>query len=286
MFPSKKALEKEDFESLTEAAYLMILALRILVHENDKYSIAFVQKTARSTSFRLWRADGNDLYMVLHALTTGMYALGGNEPETVNCLPIMRWLREIKITDAHDKTETSRLFVRMDRLLGIREASLRAVRRLIQDWPELSDYEKRLATTRLLQMIRTRLPKSELLPRLQVIARNRDWEIEDVCDQETGDNCEADAPKRGYVHPTSRAKPENKNGGLLASLAGAAAGFAGGYALTRRKVKETASAGATGAASIASVAAPLGAEALGPGFAGKNGHKGIYQPMVIRRNPK
>lgn len=282
MFPSRKALEKEDFSSLTEAAFIMILALRILIAEEDPFAERFVRRIVQSSHFRQWRGDGNDLYMALHSLSIGLYPEEGDRPETLNLAPVMRWLREIKRADPRDEVETARLFVRLDRMLWIRESSLRAVRRLIQDWPELSDYDKRLAITRLLQMMRARTPRCELFPALQKMARVRKWEFDDVCDAETGDNCEEEEPKpgRGYKDPL---KPKS-SGSFLASLAGLATGAAGGYAVVRNKpVKENASCGATGASSVATVVGAMGVGGMGPGFAGPKGDKGIYEPVVLRR---
>lgn len=285
MFPSKTALSKEDFPSLTEYLFLMIVTLRILLHEGVPFALKFFKK-ANQTNYKQWRGDGNDLYMVLHSLTAGLYPEDSHSPESLNCAPIQRWLREVSHPDKRDETETARLFVRLDRMLWIKESSMKAVRRLVQDWPELSDYEKRLAMTRLLQMIRARMPKSELLIHLQKVARERHWELQDVCNAETGDGCDDDEPERprarGYVDPM---KQQRGRPSFLASLAGVAAGAAGGYALTRHRVKEEASAGGTGAGNVASVVTPLGAQALGPGFAGKNGHKGIYQPVIRRGEP-
>lgn len=274
MFPSKRSLDREDFETLAETTYLLIIALRILLTEDSVKSHRYVKRTISANNFRSWRTDGTDLYICLHALSTGHYEKG-SYPETISVLAIQRWLREMSIANATDEQETRKLFLRMDRLLFIKESSMLAVRRLVMDWPDLDKREKKLATTRLLQMLRARSPKVDLLPMISTMAREDDLELRGVCNAETGE-CEEKnrvLNKGGYRHAMDK-------GSMLAGLAGLASGAAGGYAAVRKKVKE--SDGATTSASVASVAVPLGG--LGPGFAGPGGDKGIYQDApVIRR---
>lgn len=280
MYPSKSTLEKEDFESLTETTHLLILALRILLCEDDVFADRYVRRTIAATNFKSWRTDGTDLYIALHALSTGKY-MAGDYPETISVLAIQRWLKEMSISNATDEQETRKLFLRMDRLLFIKEASMLAVRRLVMDWPDLDKREKKLATTRLLQMLRARCPKNDLLPIISRLAREEGLELSGVCNAETGDCDEKPINKGGFRHALDRdKKPEREGGSFLAGLAGFAAGAAGAYALGRNRVKE--SDGATTSASVASVTVPLGG--LGPGFAGPGGDKGIYQAApVIRR---
>ncbi len=276
MFPSKKTLDREDFETLSETTYLLILALRILLTEDQVLAHRYVKRTIQTNNFKSWRTDGTDLYICLHALSTGHYE-AGRYPETISVLAIQRWLKEMSVANATDETETRKLFLRMDRLLFVKESSMLAVRRLIMDWPDLDRRERKLSTTRLLQMLRARAQKADILPMISGLAREEDWELKGVCNAETED-CGGggdSVSKGGYRH----AMDKDPGGSFLAGLAGLASGAAAGYALTRRKVKE--SDGATTSASIASVTTPLGG--LGPGFAGPGGDKGIYQDAPVLR---
>lgn len=276
MFPSKKSFDREDFESLSEDVFILIIALRILLTEDQLYAHQYVRRTISSSNFNNWRANGTDLYLGMHALSTGKYDDGDEYPETISMLPIFRWLKAMNRSDGRDETETRRLFLRMERLLFIRDTSLKAIRRLVMDWPKLTSQQRRLSTTRLLQIFRSRAPRADVLAVLSQIARNNNWEMMNVCDPERetcGDDGDdhghrGSVSKGGYKHPLSKA-------------AGFAAGAAGAYALFRNKVKES-DCGTTGASSIAGIAVPLGG--IGPGFSGKGGDKGIYQDIsVIRR---
>lgn len=276
MFPSAQTLSKENFNSLSEAAHLTLVTLRILLHEKSTHAWAktYVQKTLRGGHFKSWRSDANDLYTLLYALSTGHYFEGGYHTVTVS--PIERWLRDVSHDDKGDEGRTHTFFLRLDGILRIHDTSMKAVRRLVMDWADLTIHEKRLAVTRLLQMLRARAPRSEVLMKLQVLSRNKEFELEDVCNQETGE-CSGD---EGSLNIGT--KKEKSKYSLLPILA-----IGAGYAASRAlgKLREEATAGATGAASVASVTTALGAETLGPGF-NSNGNKGIYQntkPTVLRR---
>lgn len=276
MFPSKKALDREDFESLSETLFLLLVSLRILLTEDGLYAHNYVRRTVEASNFKNWRSSGTDLYLCMHALSTGLYEPGKEYPETISMLAIHRWLKEMRQSDGTDETETRRLFLRMERLLFIKDSSMKAVRRLVMDWPQLNNQQKRLSCTRLLQMLRARAQKADLLPMISDAARQNNWEMMGVCDKETGDDCDAPAEpinKGGFKHPLSKAL-------------GFATGAAGAYALFRNKpkVKES-DCGTTAASSIAGVAIPLGG--IGPGFSGKGGDKGIYQdaPIIRRGEP-
>lgn len=283
LFPSVKSLDQEDFHMISEAAHLILMTLRILLDEpsTSKWAHGYVQKTLRGSDFHNWRTDGTDLYAVLHALSTGNYYEGGSHP-TVSVLPFKRWLREMAGSHPDDH-QTRVLFTRMDSLLRIKDASMKAVRRLVMEWPDLHSHERKLAVTRLLQMLRARTPRAEVLVKLQALSHSKDLELDNVYNPETGEN-------EGEDNKISmRKQPDKKpNFGFLAGLAGAAAG----YAMSRHtgRLGENATGGSTYAASIATVTGTFaspgaakkpGKDTLGVGL-DTNGDKGIYQNIIRR----
>ncbi len=279
LFPTRKSFETHNAEELAELAYLYLVGLRILLAEKSSQSWAetYCQKTTRSTSYHQWRTDGNDLYMMLHALLTkdekfeddndadyyrdhiGMYARA-----------ISQWLATASRHPSEDSTK--RFFLRLDSIFRIKNASMRAIRRLVQDWPTISAHDRRLAMTRLLQFLRARARKGDLLPQIDRLSRDHGLELHDVCNPETGSGCD---DERSATHHT---------GSFLRTLLPLAIGAAAGYAIVRNhhRTNEMASAGATSAASVATVVGSLGA-----GFDDDHS-KSIYttkKPMpLIRRH--
>jgi hypothetical protein len=287
LFPSRKFLEREDFASLAEKTYILLLAMRMAlgIQTTKSWADGFLKHTLWGGNFKQWRSNGSDLYVALWALTEGEYEAKLHEPKHLADAPFLRWLRAIT-HDHEDVTETKRLFLKLDSMLHIQDSSLRAIRRLVQDWPDLTHYDRQLAMTRLLQIMRARTPRAEALRHLTVAARKHDLELRGVCDPESGHGCD-DKPHRNLPHPDDLFhKPKKEKVGtalgFLAGLAGLGAGFMGSRALRN----ENASAGATGAASVASATSALGGDH--PGF-DSSGHKGIYdtrkakKPKIIRR---
>lgn len=248
LFPSSLALSKLARPDLADLTHLYLCALRILLHDPNSagWTRHYIRRTLRWNGFTQWRNDATDLYVLLHALTT--------QGEGVSALfqqSLLRWLRKATTDDGEHEIEARRVFVRLDFDLGVKDGSLRAIRRLVMDWPVLTRREQRLAMTRMLQYLRSRASKAEILPYLTRVAQLGNLEIKGARNLETGE--------------------EERPMGFLASLA------------SGRRLRETATSGATSSASVATVAG-----ALGVGF-DPNGDTGIYpkkpknKPLVLKR---
>lgn len=219
---------------IADMAFLYLCAIRICLIEDQEWARNYLLRTTMWGDYTKWRSNGNDLYVLLH----GLYE---NKDDLI--FPLDRkvlhlWMMQAK--QGHENEPmTRRIFVRLDHDLLIRDATMKSMRRLIMDWPTLTDANQKIAMTRLLQLYRRKLRRAEILPRLEKLARKRDLEIEDAVDPDS--------------------------------------------------ITENASAGATGAASVAGVVG-----ALGVGFDPNGMHRSIYgkdktktekkqKPLVIRR---
>jgi hypothetical protein len=173
MFPSKKNLEKLSAEEVMELTHLYVVALRILFEEDDTESWVHsyaIRTLETGGNFARWRVNGTDLYHLLHALH------GFREDGTRIGLrneEIVVWLRDIKLRFSAQSREprTRKLFLRLDNGLKITDQSMRAVRRLVMDWPDLTGHQRKLAMTRLIQLIRKRTLKCDILVYLERLAR-------------------------------------------------------------------------------------------------------------------
>lgn len=284
LFPSITAVHKYDAQDAADLAYLYIISLRILLCDDDTLPWAkqYCRRTTAASDFKHWRTDGSDLYVMLHALVDEKTIFADSERNHhrtgLRASSIWHWLYDAARDDAGE-SKTRRLFTSLDTLFHVTGGSMKAVRRLAQDWPSLHEHDRRLCMTRLLQMIRARGSKSEILPLLQRLARHADLEIDDVCNRETGENCDQE-DSRHDRHLDD--KPRGM--GLLRSLA--LTGI-GAIALNKLLAKESASSGSTSSANVAVVAGGIGA-----GF-DPNGDHGVYQsvrkdkkpskPLIIRR---
>lgn len=254
LFPSVKALDRLARPDLAELTHLYLCALRILLRDPHSAGWArqYVRRTLHWGGFTRWRNDATDLYVLLHALSTK-----GDGVSTLFHQTLLRWLRAATTGDGEHETEARRVLVRLDLDLGVKDGSMRAIRRLVMDWPVLTRREQRLVMTRLLQFLRSRAAKAEVLPYLNRVAGLRNLEIKGACNLETGAGCYGDSRPALPL-------------GFLAGLAG-------------RRLGETATSGATSAASVATVAGGLGV-----GF-DPDGDTGIYpkkpksKPILLKR---
>lgn len=282
LVPSQTTLRNFTAQDLSELAVLYVCALYILSTYEDSESVAYnyAKRTVQyGSDFEKWRVSANDLYAILYGLMNRSATL--KNPHTsdpfrehlpLNIPSYLRWLKALGYGDGNRISKSTHrfLFSRLDNNFKINNSSIRAVRRAVMDWEDLDAKEKRLTMTRLMQLMQIRAPKSELLPALHKVAAKHDLQI---------DGLKSNTPD--YLAP---GHDEKRRGSLLLSLAGIAAGVGTVNALARKN--ESASCGATGAASVA--AAPTAIGGIGVGF-DPNGDKGVYQgakkkkPLILRR---
>lgn len=237
LIPSVASFRQFRADELADLAVLYISALQVLFSNKDTKHFAeqYAKRTLQSgTDFSRWKNSGTDLYVIMHGLKASNIKLRdqNKSDKFKNIIPlgddlVVRWLREVSSGKVSSTTH-NKLFTRLDFNFKISNSSIRAVRRLVMDWDDLSHHERSLAVTRLIQLIRIRAQKGELLSELLGMAHRHDLEIEDVCDKETGQGC---AP----IYATSSEKQKSKGSSFLLSLAAVAAGMAVASALSKKK---------------------------------------------------
>lgn len=233
LIPSVTSLRKFSAEELADFTVLYLSGLYMLYcndatkHFAERYARRTIQY---GTQFNQWQSGGTDLYVILYGLTAEGVKLDDqeNSDHFKSILPfgealLVRWLREMNNSHLHPATHRS-LFTRMDFNFKIKNSSIRAIRRLAMEWNDLRHHEQKLAMTRILQMMRNRAQKSEILTELQHMAAQHELEIDDACDRETGRGCETIS----VVQP-------KKSGSFMATLAGAATAIAIHKIVDRKK---------------------------------------------------
>ena len=218
MFRSKSRVEGTANRDMADLAFMNLLTLYILYNEYDfaTYAQNYANKTMMFNNFNTFRPGGTDLYVALHSIAKGVSTardkdklqqsrLNLREPKIKQFLNFIR--RGQKIVSPQS------FFMQLERDLDIQNSNYRSIRRLAQDWPKLNNFQKQLATTRLLQYYRTNALRSELYPLIRDMARTQNLEIRNAHNAET---------------------PKARGSDTLANMAKMAAGFAGGYYLGKR----------------------------------------------------
>ena len=241
LVPSQRHYHNYTAAELADMAVLYLCALYILF--NNPASENFARQYARRTmmygkNFDHWQNGGTDLYAIIHGLVNQDVAL--DHPETSDkfrkTVPIgesvlIRWLSDMASNTIRTPQHRA-LFTRLDFNFKLANASIRAIRRLVMDWTDITPREHQLVMTRLLQLMRIRCPRSELLPELSKMARSYGLELHNVCNPETGDGC-------GDEGPVDRKYPTmlDKKSSFMATLAGAGLGLAASHLLHSKDKK-------------------------------------------------
>ncbi len=287
LIPSSDNLKRYTAEELAELVVLYVCGLYILYSfkETKHTAEAYARRTTQyGVRWDRWQASGTDLYVMLYGLKSDKAILKDQAASDTfkrrmgfGEAALAKWLREMTSGNIHNMDHRT-LFTRLDSNFKISNSSIRAVRRMVMDWDHIDGHDRRLTMTRLLQLIKARAPKSEIMNDLRQLASRHSLEIVGACDKDTGEGCAGDyEPHDGKM---------SKSTSTLVALAGIAAGLAVSNALHKKKTDESATSGATGSASVAS--APTAIGGIGVGF-DPNGDRGIYQdakkkkPVVLRR---
>jgi len=216
-----------------DSVFLNLLTLYLFSKEFETAPFAqdYAHRTMMYGNFNLPRVGGTDLYQGLHIMLnpTGPTAQNLKAPDQnlvlakqlrTNAKLVKQFL--IGIADGTlDRITAIRLMYRIEGQMGIDISNYKSLRRLITDWENLSTTQRQLCVTRLLQYYHLRGKRSELLPVLEVLARNKGMELTQA------GNAELAAVGAGAVVGS------RSGNGFLAGIAKAGAAGLAGYALGR-----------------------------------------------------
>ena len=225
LISNKRNLKNYTYQEIADIAFLYFLTIQILRNELEYMTRIkkYVSATTRFYNFDTYRSSGNDLYQLLHVLYnhSAQKELKNYKKfvhPTVRSQALVIWLNNISAP--RNNAKDHRLLFAIENGFDIKNTSYKAIRRLVEEWDGITQTQKQLSITRLLQAMRAHAPKSELLPWLEQFARKRKLEIEDAANPEQ--------------QHSAQTKSSNNMLAKAAIYTGTAvAGFAGGVALHR-----------------------------------------------------
>jgi hypothetical protein len=179
-----------------DSVFLNMLTLYMLSKEFETAPFAkdYAQRTLAFGNFSAPRISGTDLYQGLHIM---LNPTGGTSQQLkahdqnlvlakqlrTNAKLVKQFIAGIA-NGTLDRVTAIRIMYRLEGQMGIDVSNYKSLRRLITDWENLSTHQRELCTTRLLQYYRMRGKRSELLPVLDVLSRNKGYEITDAANAE------------------------------------------------------------------------------------------------------
>lgn len=200
LVPNVARLNQYNLRDIADLAFLYIMTLEILFQEKSfkEFAMNYAYRTVKFGNFDNFMFSGTDLYVFLHILT-GNNAAGSrgflkdydeNMKVAQTMLPdfqlfrnYLRFMSRDFVTD--DMSRRALLQIQFG--LNIENSNYRNVRVLVSQWNKIPKESKKLAITRVLQAFRHRALRSELLPHLEALAKEKNLELKNVHNPETGE---------------------------------------------------------------------------------------------------
>jgi len=207
LISNKRSFSNFSLTEITEITFLYFLTLQILRNELeykariDNYAAA----TIRHGNFETYQRSGNDLYQLLfivsnddeHDKLSGHSNSKLSNRINLRTQTLLTWLRYID--RPLDTNKDHRFLLYLENALNIKNPAYKAIRRLVEEWDTLNTTQKELSITRLLQAMRSKAKKSELLPWLEQFARKRKLELIDAHNPEEETPSRINSYKSGNV---------------------------------------------------------------------------------------
>jgi len=230
-------LSQMTLRDTADSVFLNMLTLYMLSCEFETRPFAqdYARRTLMFGNFALPRVGGTDLYQGLHIMMNpnGATAKKLKAPEQNTALAaqlktnskLVRLFIKGIADGTLDRVTAIRIMYRLEGQMVIDISNYKSLRRLITDWQNQTTYQRQMCVTRLLQYYRIRGRRSELLPVLDTIARNKGLELTDVA------NAELAAIGAGGIAGS------RSGNGFLSTVAKVAAGVAIGHAIGRALIR-------------------------------------------------
>jgi hypothetical protein len=144
LFKSPDQFKTATAEDLAHNIYAHVLALQSMRYTDPGVASKYAQNTIKYNGFDGVRASASDL----HNLIAGLERLNDKDGIVIPHAQLKRFLKDIQngvaITDRDRRT-----IIALERGLGVRDPNLKAMRRIVADWPRALPGEQKAGATRL-----------------------------------------------------------------------------------------------------------------------------------------
>ena len=190
LFRTKKMASDVNINDAADLVFVHFLLLNIFNKDYDFAPLAssIAGRTMSYRNFDYFRTNGTDLYMAINRLMGKDNDIGDDEKDeiakeriSITKPDILRFLLHYK-NNRVDTSFEQRMLLRFQGSLNIQDGMLKSVRRLVGDWDNLSQNQKALVVTRLVQWMRRRARLAEVLPALLQLQRRGNYNVDDAKD--------------------------------------------------------------------------------------------------------
>jgi hypothetical protein len=190
-------VKRINLRHVADFAFLDLLNLFILFNEYETAPVAsrYADKTMGFRNFSKARLSGTDLYISLNILSDPASIFSSKINQNAEADAILRNKIKINlptvkryldlIADAKiTPNDAAVLLLRMEKQLNITDSKLKSIRRLVQEWPSLTQMQKSLVVDRMLQYYRKFAKRSELAMFLDDLGKTKGYEFRGPVDAE------------------------------------------------------------------------------------------------------
>jgi len=171
VFRNPTRIEQAQLSAVADNFFNAAMALQIMRYENPRAAQQYAQRTL-SGGLDGWRVSGSDFNNMAQILINqDRYSdrVAIDRSVSVPRMQLLGWLRNIA-QGREDPESDQRFFLAMQRQLNVRSPGLQAARRLVSDWSRALPDERRLATTRVYNVLRRELGNSDLFAPFNLVA--------------------------------------------------------------------------------------------------------------------
>jgi hypothetical protein len=206
LFRTKKMAGDVNIDDAAELVFVHFLILNIFNKDYDFAPLAndIAKRTMVYRNFDYFRTNGTDMYMAFNRLMGKDTDIGDNEKDKIargrlslQKADILRFLLHYS-TNKSDASFEQRYLLRYQRNLNIQDGMLKSIRRLVGDWDNLSQNQKALVVTRLVQYMRRKARLAEIMPALLKLQKRGGYNHKDS-------NSTKDAIKDIWANPIVKA---------------------------------------------------------------------------------
>jgi hypothetical protein len=174
---------------IADHAFIDMITLWILYNEYDyaPTSVEYARKTLMFGNFDMYRQSSTDLYMTLHILISKNLSLVKHDEsaklflQRIHLNPTIINVFLKKITNNSLVSLSARqVLQKLERELKIEDSNYRSIRRLAQNWGFLTNIQKSLVITKILQFYNAHASRSELMSVLSDLAEVKGFIIDDA----------------------------------------------------------------------------------------------------------
>ena len=171
MFKTRQQISSAGASSMTDHLFVGLMSLYVMSNNYEYAPVAkeYANQTIRRGNFNNPSPSGSDLYQTMHTLIKPNGLIDSEKDKLfmnkvrVDQNRIKRFLRQVQQGNV-PAGQAQQFFYKLEKDLAIQDPKLRATRRLVQNWSDLSTQQQQLAATQIDKYYRINGMRSDIRP--------------------------------------------------------------------------------------------------------------------------